>query len=86
MVQAASPSTLRHVGRQFEDDLNSDRLPAATTVGLYASHALSPHVALNARAENLLDERVVTRDQNGSVDLGQPRTLWVGLKLTGRRD
>ena len=58
----------------------------ATTLGLFAEHALSPHVMLNARAENLLDERVVTRDQGGSIDLGQPRTLWIGLKLTGRRD
>ena len=79
-------ATLRHVGAQYEDDLNSDRLPAATTLGLFAEHALSPHVTLNARAENLLDERVVTRDQGGSIDLGQPRTLWIGLKLTGRRD
>lgn len=79
-------ATLRHVGAQYEDDLSSDRLPAATTLGLFASHALSPHVALNLRAENLFDERVVTRNQGGSIDLGQPRSLWVGLKLTGRRD
>ena len=79
-------ATLRHVGAQYEDDLNTDRLPAATTLGVFAEHALSPHVALNARAENLLDERVVTRNQGGSIDLGQPRTLWLGLRLTGRRD
>ena len=79
-------ATLRHVGAQYEDDLNSDRLPAATTLGLFAEHALSPYVALNARAENLLDERVVTRNQGGSIDLGQPRTLWIGLNLSGRRD
>lgn len=77
---------LRHFGAQYEDDLNSDRLPSATTLALFAEHALSRHVALNFRAENLTDERVVTRDQNGSIDLGQPRTLWLGLKLTGRRD
>jgi outer membrane receptor protein involved in Fe transport len=79
-------ATLRHVGSQYEDDLNSDRLPPATTLGLFAEHALSPHVALSFRAENLLDERVVTRDQGGSIDLGQPRTMWLSLKLTGRRD
>lgn len=79
-------ATLRHVGSQYEDDLNSGRLPPATTLGLLAEHAFSPYLTLNARAENLLDERVVTRDQAGSIDLGQPRTLWIGLKLTGRRD
>jgi outer membrane receptor protein involved in Fe transport len=79
-------ATLRHVGAQYEDDLNTDRLPPATTLGLFASHALSPHVELNLRAENLFDERVVTRDQDGSIDLGQPRTFWIGLKLTRPRD
>lgn len=85
-AQTRVAATLRHVGAQYEDDLNRDRLPPATLLGLFASHALSPHVTLNARAENLFDERVVTRDQDGSIDLGQPRTLWLGLKLTGRRD
>ena len=79
-------ATLRHVGAQYEDDLNTDRLPPATTLGLFASHDLSPHVELNLRAENLFDERVVTRDQGGSIDLGQPRTFWVGLNLTRPRD
>jgi outer membrane receptor protein involved in Fe transport len=79
-------ATLRHVGAQFEDDLNTDRLPPATTLGLFAEHALSPHVTLNARAENLFDERVVTRDQDGSIDLGQPRTFWIGFKLTKPHD
>ena len=79
-------ATLRHVGVQSEDDLNTNRLPPATTLGLFASHTLSPQVELNFRAENLFDERVVTRDQEGSIDLGQPRTFWVGLKLTRPRD
>ena len=79
-------ATLRHTGAQYEDDLNTDRLPPATILSLFASHALSPRVALNFRAENLTDERVVTRAQNGSIDLGQPRTFWLGLQLSGRRD
>ena len=42
-----------------------------------------PASDLQFRAENLFDERVVTRDQGGSIDLGQPRTFWIGLKLDG---
>jgi iron complex outermembrane receptor protein len=34
-----------------------------------------------ARGENLFDEEVVTRNAGGSIDLGTPRTLWVGLAL-----
>jgi outer membrane receptor protein involved in Fe transport len=29
-------ATLRHVGQQYEDDLQTDSLPAATTVDLFA--------------------------------------------------
>ena len=36
-----------------------------------------------ARAENLFDETVVTRNQGGSIDLGTPRTLWIGVRIGG---
>lgn len=73
--------TLRHVGRQFEDDLETDILPAATTLDAYGELALHRNLALVVRGENLTDEEVVTRNQGGSIDLGAPRTLWLGLKL-----
>ena len=74
-------ATLRHVGAQYEDDLQTDLLPAATTVDLFARAELLRGVSLVARAENLLDEAVVTRNANGSIDLGTPRILWLGLRV-----
>ena len=73
--------TARHVGAQFEDDLESDVLPAASTLDGYAELPLGHGTALILRAENLTDTGVVTRNQGGSIDLGAPRTLWAGVKL-----
>lgn len=74
-------ATLRHVGRQYEDDLQTDVLPAATTVDAYAEVALSKKLAIVLRGENLTGERIVTRNQAGSIDLGAPRTLWAGIRV-----
>jgi outer membrane receptor protein involved in Fe transport len=71
----------RHTGAQFEDDLESDILPAATTFDAYAKAALTSRLALVVRAENLTNERVVTRNQGGSIDLGTPRTVWAGVEF-----
>ncbi len=73
--------TLRHVGSQFEDDLQSDVLPAITTLSAYASLALRAGIAVVVRGENLTGQTIVTRNQAGSLDLGAPRTIWVGLRL-----
>lgn len=73
--------TVRHVGAQFEDDLESDLLPAATTLDGYAEFALSDGLALVLRAENLANAAIITRNQAGSIDLGAPRTLWAGIKF-----
>jgi outer membrane receptor protein involved in Fe transport len=73
--------TLRHVGAQYEDDLESDVLPAATTLSAYAQVPLTGKLTLVVRGENLTDEAVVTRNAGGSIDLGAPRTLWGGLKF-----
>jgi len=78
-------ATLRHVGHQFEDDLESDVLPAATTLDAYVEAPLGKALALVLRGENLTDKRIVTRNQAGSIDLGAPRTLWIGVKLRGGR-
>lgn len=72
--------TLRHVSAQFEDDRETDRLPPATTLDAFMSAPLWGKLSLIARAENLTGERVVTRDQAGSIDLGTPRTFWLGLR------
>jgi outer membrane receptor protein involved in Fe transport len=82
----AGPSlsaTLRYVGRQYEDDLQTDVLPAATTVDAVARLPITHRLALVARAENLFDATVITRNAAGSMDLGTPRTLWIGLRFGG---
>jgi outer membrane receptor protein involved in Fe transport len=76
-------TTLRHVGAQFEDDLERDVLPAATTLDVYAQLPLGKRLSLVVRGENLFDETVVTRNQGGSIDLGTPRTVWLGIKVGG---
>ena len=73
-------ATLRHVGAQFESDVETDRLPPATTLGAYLRAPLAGGFALVLRGENLLDERIVTRNSDGDIDLGTPRTLWAGLR------
>lgn len=74
-------ATLRHTGAQFEDDLQTDVLPAATTLDAYFEIPVARSASLVLRGENLTDERVITRNQAGSIDLGTPRTLWAGIKI-----
>lgn len=72
--------TLRHVSAQFEDDLESDSLPPATTIDAFLAAPLPGRLSIVLRAENLAGEKIVTRNQGGSIDLGVPRTLWLGLR------
>lgn len=72
---------VRHVGSQFEDDLETEVLPPATTVDGFAQIPLTDRLALVVRGENVTDARIATRNQAGSIDLGTPRTVWVGLKF-----
>jgi outer membrane receptor protein involved in Fe transport len=74
-------ATLRHVGAQYEDDLQVDVLPAATTLDAYAEMPLAGPFSLVLRGENLTDENIITRNQAGSIDLGAPRTLWAGVRV-----
>jgi outer membrane receptor protein involved in Fe transport len=72
--------TLRHVGAQFEDDLQGDSLAPATTLDAFVAAPLGGGVVAMLRAENLANRNIVTRNQGGSVDLGVPRTVWIGLR------
>lgn len=76
-------ATLRYVGRQYEDDLQTDILPAATTLDAVARLPITHRLALVARAENIFDATVVTRNAAGSIDLGTPRRLWIGVRFGG---
>jgi outer membrane cobalamin receptor len=74
-------TTLRHVGRQYEDDLETNVLPAATTLDAIATVPITRSLDLVGRTENMFDTTIVTRNSGGSTDLGTPRTLWIGLRL-----
>jgi len=76
-------ATLRYVGDQYEDDLQTDKLPAATTVDLFGKLPIARGFSAVVRAENVFDVDVVTRNQAGSIDLGTPRTLWIGVRFGG---
>lgn len=73
-------ATLRHVGRQYESDQETEPLPAATTIDLFAQVPLVGALSAIARVENLLDEVIVTRNSGGAIDIGAPQTFWVGLR------
>jgi len=77
---------VRHVGAQFEDDLNQDRLKPATTLDAFASWPLTRTLQLVARGENLLNESVEAGiGGDGSIERAAPRTLWIGLRFNNAR-
>jgi len=73
---------LRQVGAQFEDDLNTRTLEAATTVDAFGSWPVTHRLQVVVRAENLFDKTVMAGiNGDGSVERATPRTLWIGLRL-----
>lgn len=73
-------ATLRHVANQFEDDLETDALGSATTMDLFAAVPIVGRLSAVARVENLFDATIITRNQGGSMDLGVPQTVWLGVR------
>jgi outer membrane receptor protein involved in Fe transport len=79
---ASASLSARYVGDQYEDDLNRQRLPGAFTVDAALLWPLNDRLTVEARAENLLDERVVAGiSADGVTERATPRTLWIGLRL-----
>jgi outer membrane receptor protein involved in Fe transport len=73
---------LRRVGAQFDNDLNTDLLKPATTLGFYASWPLSKRLQLVARGENVTNRLVMAAiNGDGSIERATPRTVWIGLRL-----
>lgn len=80
--QWSASATLRHAARQFEDDQNSRALAPATTLDGYLALPLTSAVSLEARAENVFDERVEAGVSGADiVERAVPRTLWIGLRV-----
>ena len=79
---ARASLSARYVSNQYEDDLNEQLLPDALTFDAAASLLLTRSLALEARAENLTDARVVAAISGaGLIERATPRTLWIGLRL-----
>jgi vitamin B12 transporter len=76
---------IRHVGSQFEDDLNGEKFGPATTIDALLGWPLGRRAQLILRGENLLDETVVAGiADDGAVERVTPRTVWVGLRVVSR--
>ena len=73
-------ATLRHTSAQFEDDREVDSLVPATTIDAFLAAPLAGKLSVVVRGENLTGEDIITRNQGGSIDLGVPRTFWLGLR------
>lgn len=84
--QGASASlTVRHLSGQYEDDLNSRRLDAATTLDAAAAIPVVGGFTVELRAENLTDTLVEAGISGaGVLERASPRTLWIGLRYAGR--
>ncbi len=80
----AASLIVRHVGGQYEDDLNQQRLPPATTIDGFLAWPLVERVQLIVRAQNLLNEQVVAGISDGTVERGTPVTLWLGVRINPR--
>ncbi len=73
---------LRHVGSQFEDDLNQRRLKSATTLDAFVAWPLGKSLELVGRAQNLFDATVIAGlAEDGTAERATPRTLWIGVRL-----
>jgi outer membrane receptor protein involved in Fe transport len=71
----------RWSGSQYEDDLNRQPIPSAFTVDAAAAFPLTRSLSVEARAENLADERIVAGISGaGVVERATPRTLWIGVR------
>jgi outer membrane receptor protein involved in Fe transport len=80
----AASATLRHTSRQFDDDQNSRSLRPATTLDAYLAAPVKRGLSVEARAENLFDERVEAGISGANiVERATPRTLWIGLRYRG---
>jgi len=68
--------------QQYEDDLDTFRLPGFATFDAYVSRKLSQTVTIFGAAENMLDRRYLVGLQGGVPTLGQPLSLRAGVRLT----
>jgi outer membrane receptor protein involved in Fe transport len=74
--------TVRYVGGQFEDDLNTLPLGSYPLVDVYLGRRVARWGELFVAVENLLDRTyAVGRSTEGVVSIGGPRLVRGGLRL-----
>ncbi len=73
---------LRHAGAQWEDDRNTRLLAEATTIDAGLLARLTRRWAVTLDAENLLDAPFATGFSGAQTERGQPRTIWLGVRLS----
>jgi outer membrane receptor protein involved in Fe transport len=75
----SASTTLRYIGRQFEDDANLRVLDEALTLDVDLGIDLTDALQLQLRGENLFDARVwAAISGSGIIERANPRTLWLG--------
>jgi outer membrane receptor protein involved in Fe transport len=78
---ARAALSARYTSSQYEDDLNEQLLPDALTFDAAAALPITRALALEARAENIGNERVIAGISGaGIVERATPRTIWIGLR------
>lgn len=71
----------RYIGPQFEDDLNTRRLPGYWVADLYAARQIGRDSAVFVGVENLFDRRYrVGETGDGLVTIGQPVMIHGGMR------
>ncbi|MGH7412839.1 MAG: TonB-dependent receptor plug domain-containing protein [Candidatus Rokuibacteriota bacterium] len=79
----AAAATVRFVGRQFEDDLNTLPLGSYALVDLFLARRLARWAEVFVGIENLLDTTYSTgRSSEGVVSIGAPFQAHGGVRLT----
>ena len=75
-------AALRYESARFEDDINTRRLGAATTLGLQARWRVRSWAELYLAADNVTDAAVQTGETaDGVYSYDAPRTIRAGLSL-----
>jgi outer membrane receptor protein involved in Fe transport len=82
----ALSATLRYVGPQFEDDLNTETLKGAVTLDATALVPIAHGFSIELRGENLSNTRVEAGISGDDIiERATPRTLWIGVRYAGTR-
>ncbi|MEE9433432.1 MAG: TonB-dependent receptor [Sphingorhabdus sp.] len=75
-------ASIRYIGQQFEDDLNTRSLGDALTIGARLAYDISDNLTLEAYGENLFNAEVQAAvSRSGIIERATPRTLWLGVKI-----